>query len=376
MVLVTVLAVLMIVWCGYKFRQRFQQQKHSVLHESFLGGDGMLPGPKLAEADVPARWARAAQTADLESGLRTGSATGSTSSVTGSTARRRRKGESGDVHVMFSSEHVRELQPSNWQDTPLAHGSYGLVYKATWRRQDVAVKVMKLPEREAGATSAAEELLKKKVQEVLRDFVAEVEVCCDLNHPNLVRLLGYADRPVPMMMQQLLFMSLDKLLYVESWEPALDDQLKVAHDVAMGMEYLHTCFQHEGSNQDQPIIHRDLKTPNLLLTGHPAEGHFDVKITDFGLSRDKGLDDEQYRETVMMTGCGSALWMAPEILLGETYNEKIDVFSCASSCPALCSPLRNPIKAETRLCFRYAMCLVEVVSSKLPWTGVATGATR
>ena len=211
----------------------------------------------------------------------------------------------------------------------------------------MAVKVMKLPEREAGATSAAEELLKKKVVEVLRDFVAEVEVCCDLNHPNLVRLLGYADRPVPMMMQQLLFMSLDKLLYVESWEPALDDQLKVAHDVAMGMEYLHTCFQHEGSNQDQPIIHRDLKTPNLLLTGHPAEGHFDVKITDFGLSRDKGLDDEQYRETVMMTGCGSALWMAPEILLGETYNEKIDVFSCASSCPALCSPLHNPIKGDS-----------------------------
>ena len=42
-----------------------------------------------------------------------------------------------------------------------------------------------------------------------------------------------------------------------------------------------------------------------------------------------------------MTGCGSVLWMAPEILTGETYNEKVDVFS-------------------------YAMVLVELISCKLP----------
>ena len=95
------------------------------------------------------------------------------------------------------------------------------------------------------------------------------------------------------------------------------------------MEYLHTRFQHDGSQQDQPIIHRDLKTPNLLLTKRPVEGEdVEVKIADFGLSRDKGLDSANYQQTVMMTGCGSVLWMAPEILLGETYNEKIDVFSC------------------------------------------------
>ena len=58
---------------------------------------------------------------------------------------------------------------------------------------------------------------------------------------------------------------------------------------------------------------------------------------------------KSYTQTVMMTGCGSVLWMAPEILLGETYNEKIDVFS-------------------------YAMCLVELVDCRLPWSGTATGA--
>ena len=67
-----------------------------------------------------------------------------------------------------------------------------------------------------------------------------------------------------------------------------------------------------------------------------------AKITDFGLARDKADDDN-------MTGCGSVLWMAPEILLGEPYTEKVDVFS-------------------------YAMVLVEMIDQKLPWTGVASGA--
>ena len=56
------------------------------------------------------------------------------------------------------------------------------------------------------------------------------------------------------------------------------------------------------------------------------------------------LDSVHYQQTVMMTGCGSVLWMAPEILLGEKYNEKVDVFS-------------------------YGMCLVELVHRNLPWHG-------
>ena len=52
---------------------------------------------------------------------------------------------------------------------------------------------------------------------------------------------------------------------------------------------------------------------------------------------------------MMMTGCGSALWMAPEMLLGQNYNESVDVFS-------------------------YAMCLVELIDCNLPWTGVCPAA--
>ena len=143
---------------------------------------------------------------------------------------------------------------------------------------------------------------------------------------------------------------MDHQLYVEKWRPTAQEVLQAALDVALGMEYLHTMFLADDHEHVQPIIHRDLKTPNLMLATRPTDGEeVHVKVTDFGLSRDKALDNTNYAQTVMMTGCGSVLWMAPEILLGATYNEKVDVFS-------------------------YAMCLVELVDCRLPWTGVATGA--
>ena len=211
--------------------------------------------------------------------------------------------------------------------------------------------MLKLPERSLRATAAANAKLKEQVEGIITDFVAEVEVCADLNHPNLVRLLGYADKPRLMVVQELCQgNSLDHQLYVQGWRPSHAQILKVASDVAKGMEYLHTRYTTPDSTHAQPIIHRDLKSPNLLLVASPTEeAEVMVKVTDFGLSRDKGLDSQNFAQTVMMTGCGSVLWMAPEILLGDTYNEKVDVFS-------------------------FAMCLAECVSGRLPWSGIAGGA--
>ena len=115
------------------------------------------------------------------------------------------------------------------------------------------------------------------------------------------------------------------------------------------MCYLHS---YEKQGQTTPVIHRDLKSPNLLLAAPPSSAPdappIIVKVADFGLSRDKGQTAD-FQETEKMTGCGSVLWMAPEILLGKTYNEKVDVFS-------------------------YAMCVLEMVDCNLPWSGTATSA--
>ena len=114
------------------------------------------------------------------------------------------------------------------------------------------------------------------------------------------------------------------------------------------MNYLHT---YEKQGRLTPVIHRDLKSPNLLLVSPPSSARgappVVVKVADFGLSRDK--EQTEATDTVMMTGCGSVLWMAPEILLGKTYNEKVDVFS-------------------------FGMCVLEMVDCNLPWAGTATPA--
>uniref|UniRef100_H3G6F2 Protein kinase domain-containing protein n=1 Tax=Phytophthora ramorum TaxID=164328 RepID=H3G6F2_PHYRM len=64
-----------------------------------------------------------------------------------------------------------------------------------------------------------------------------------------------------------------------------------------------------------PVIHRDLKSRNILLNHAMA-----AKLTDFGISRER-LD------RTMTAGVGTSVWMAPEVMLGEKYDVKADIFS-------------------------------------------------
>ncbi|XVF14964.1 hypothetical protein REPUB_Repub09cG0106700 [Reevesia pubescens] len=69
--------------------------------------------------------------------------------------------------------------------------------------------------------------------------------------------------------------------------------------------------------QSHRIIHRDLKPENILLSG--SKDDVVLKIADFGLSR--SVDPDQYLQTV----CGSPLYMAPEVLQFQRYDEKVMV---------------------------------------------------
>lgn len=83
----------------------------------------------------------------------------------------------------------------------------------------------------------------------------------------------------------------------------------MALDVAKGMNYLHSSTP--------VIVHRDLKSPNLLV-----DKNWVVKVCDFGLSRMKHNTFLSSRSTA-----GTAEWMAPEVLRNEPSNEKCDVYS-------------------------------------------------
>ena len=93
---------------------------------------------------------------------------------------------------------------------------------------------------------------------------------------------------------------------------------RVAIGVARGMAYLHSG--------DPPVLHRDLKSANILL-----DESYNPKVCDFGLSRLKA------HERSMTGNCGTVQWMAPEVLASKPYNEKADVYSFGIICWELLS---------------------------------------
>lgn len=80
--------------------------------------------------------------------------------------------------------------------------------------------------------------------------------------------------------------------------------------VNLAQAYLHSL--------SPPIIHRDLKSQNLLITHD-----WSVKVADFGLAR------EYQRQTATMSRVGSVQWAAPEVLLGGDYSHKCDLWCVA-----------------------------------------------
>ena len=77
-------------------------------------------------------------------------------------------------------------------------------------------------------------------------------------------------------------------------------------DIAKGMMYLHS--------RNPPIVHRDIKSLNILVAKD-----WKCTITDFGLTKMKD-------KAMLSTRCGSPAWSAPEVLRGEQYDEKADVY--------------------------------------------------
>ncbi|GMH84843.1 hypothetical protein TrVE_jg1506 [Triparma verrucosa] len=177
-------------------------------------------------------------------------------------------------------------------------GAFACVYRAKWSgRGTVAVKKL--------ATQIGQPMTVKTI----RDFRTEAQLQRTLHHPNIVALLGVCVKPLSLIMEFVPRGNLFALL--GDSEVSLDwlQRLKIALGTVKGMAYLHA--------QTPIIIHRDLKSLNLLLTED-----LDCKVTDFGLSRFKASNDDK------MTGqCGTYHWMAPEVINSEAYTEKADVYS-------------------------------------------------
>ncbi|XP_021771157.1 probable serine/threonine-protein kinase SIS8 isoform X1 [Chenopodium quinoa] len=220
-----------------------------------------------------------------------------------------------------SASSVRSEMPDDvsdceisWDEITLGEriglGSYGEVYRGDWRGTEVAVK----------------RFLDQDIYgESLEEFKSEVRIMKRLRHPNVVLFMGAITRPpnLSIVTEFLHRGSLYRLLHRPNNQLDERRRLRMAFDAARGMNYLHTC--------SPVIVHRDLKSPNLLV-----DKNWVVKVCDFGLSRMKHNTYLSSRSTA-----GTAEWMAPEVLRNEPSDEKCDVYSFGVILWELCT-LQQP----------------------------------
>ncbi|XP_057729666.1 serine/threonine-protein kinase EDR1-like [Arachis stenosperma] len=205
-----------------------------------------------------------------------------------------------------------------WEDLRIGQrigiGSCGEVFHADCNGSEVAVKKF---------------LTQDFSSDAVAQFKSEVEIMLRLRHPNIVLFMGAITRPphLSILTEFLPRGSLYGLLRNPKFQLNDKRRLRMAVDVAKGMNYLHTSHP--------PIVHRDLKSPNLLVSKHWV-----LKVCDFGLSRMKHhtfLSSKSY--------AGTAEWMAPEVLRNELANEKCDIYS-------------------------FGVILWELATTMIPWQGL------
>lgn len=181
----------------------------------------------------------------------------------------------------------------------IGHSSFGSVCEGRLNGTKVAVKTIKRMGKGGNEDDAM--------------IAKESEFNCRLRHPNIILFMGISLTPSEVcIVTELMARGNVRDLLVPSpgsrtVKLDLGLRLQWAVDTAQGMAYLHTL--------SPPMIHRDLKTTNLLV-----DRGMNVKICDFGMSRVQAEDK-------IMTAVGTVQFAAPEVLKHERYSEKVDLFS-------------------------------------------------
>ncbi|KAK9497168.1 hypothetical protein O3M35_004536 [Rhynocoris fuscipes] len=200
----------------------------------------------------------------------------------------------------------------------LGQGFFGQVYRVT--------------HKESGEVMVLKELYRFD-DEAQKSFLNEVAVLKSLHHKNVLSFIGvlYKDKRLHLITEYISGGTLRDVLKDMTRVLTWLDRVKLAKDIASGMNYLHS----------QNIIHRDLNSHNCLVREDNS-----VVVADFGLARNisqsgssrppKTLDiaarykkkkiSRKYRKK-RYTVVGNPYWMAPEMMRGNKYDEKVDVFS-------------------------------------------------